>query len=150
MSFDMNSPNPYAPSTQPVAPKKSNVLLYVLLSIGGVLLLGCCGCAGFAYFAYNTGVKQVAQSVRPQLQADPAVQEHIGNLNSAEVDVGAAFSELKKDPDKHRGRSMAIRVKGDKAEGIVLGRLDQTGPNSARMADAVLIMPNGDTHSLAP
>lgn len=150
MSFDMNSPNPYAPSTQPAAPKKSNVLLYVLLGVGGVLLLGCCGCAGFSYFAFNAGTKQIATSVRPQLQADPAIQQHIGNLNSVEVDIGAVMTEVQKNPQRHQGRNMAVRVKGDKGEGVVLGRFDQTAPGEGRMANAELILPNGDMHSISP
>ena len=40
MSFDTNSPNPYAPSsTPPTAPKKSNVLMWVLLAVGFVYVL---------------------------------------------------------------------------------------------------------------
>lgn len=143
MSFDMNSPNPYAASTQPTAPKKSNVLLYVLLGIGGVLLLTCCGCGGVIWYGWNTGMSQisaaVAKIVRPSLQADPVIQEQIGELQSVEWELGSLVEETKKDPKRHQGRNMALRVKGPKGEGIVIGRFDQTGPDSGDLKNAELL-----------
>lgn len=150
MSFDPNPNNPYAASTQPVAPKKSNVLLYVMLGIGGALVAICCGCGGMGYFAFQKGIQQAATAVRPQLQADPAVMEHIGNLDTVSVDMGGLMSEVQKNPQRHQGRNMAFKVKGDKGQGIVIGRLDQQGAGQARIGEGELIMPSGEMFPLTP
>ena len=89
MSFD---PNPYsASSTQPTTPKKSNVLTYLLIA-GAVVLALCCGCGGVFAFLFNVGANQAAKLVRPQLQADPVIQQHIGDLETVEVSIGSLYS----------------------------------------------------------
>jgi hypothetical protein len=148
MSFDQ--PNPYAPasSTPPVAPKKSNTLLYVLLGVGGILLVSCLGCAGLLYVVGSKGMGMVAAQVKPQLQADPVVQEHIGTISEATLSIQDATVELQKNAERHKGRNFGFKLKGDKGSGLVMGRLDQSNPQNARIVDAELVLPDGTFHKL--
>ncbi|QDU31957.1 hypothetical protein ETAA8_71190 [Anatilimnocola aggregata] len=148
MSFDPKSTNPYAPaSTQPVAPKKSNVLLYVLLGIGGVALLVCCSCGGIGYFGFNQALGMVAQQIKPQLQTDPVIQEHIGTIDTLSMNMTKSVSEAEQ--NKKQG-FLVFDIKGEKGSGIVMGRVDQTNPQQARLAEGELRMADGQSFPLTP
>ena len=149
MSFDPNSPNPYAASsTQPTTPKKSNTLMYVLLGVGGILLLSCAGCIGLMYFGANAAFKMVGTKVKPQLQADPVVQQHIGTLSKVDLSIPAFVTEFEKNKSKHSGRDICFKVEGDKGKGLIMCRIDQSDPNNPRVVNAELCMENGEYHKL--
>ncbi|WP_254512185.1 hypothetical protein [Anatilimnocola floriformis] len=149
MSFDPNSPNPYAASsTQPTTPKKSNTLLYVLLGVGGVLLLSCAGCIGLGVYGFGQIGNVLTPKIQPQLQADPVVQEHIGNMTQCEWTITGLVQEVEKNKARHAGRDSAFKVKGDKGEGLVVGKLEPNGENP-RLINAELVLPNGEFHKLS-
>ena len=153
MSFDPNTPNPYAASsTQPTVPKKSNTLLYVLLGVGGILLLSCAGCGGFAWWGATSGMKMVGavvgKQVTPQLQADPVIKKHIGNISEVEMSITDAISELSKNQARHAGRDIGLKIKGDKGSGLIMCRMDQSTPNQPRVVNGELLI-NGEYHKLS-
>lgn len=149
MSFDPNATNPYSASTPPTTPKKSNTLLYVLGGLGAFVVLLCCGCGGVGMYFANFGLGQVANQVKPQLAADPVITQHLGNLQTAEISF-QTIAEAAKDPQHQRaGRDMGIRVKGDKGSGLVVGKIDQSNPAQARIRNAVLVLPSGESYPLS-
>ncbi len=146
MSFD--SPNPYAPaaSTPPVAPKKSNTLLYVLLGVGGILLVSCVGCAGLLVVAGTKGMSLVTAQLKPQIQADPVVREHIGEIKEMNWSITSFAKEFEKNQARHQGRDACFEVKGDKGSGLIMGKLNNNPPQ--RLDNAELVLPDGTFHKL--
>jgi hypothetical protein len=150
MSFDPNSTNPYSTSTQPTAPKKSNVLLYVLLGLGGAALLACCGCGGAMYFVTQAGLSAAADQLKPQLQSDPVVQEHVGEINSLGMNIMATGNEAQKNPKQPGDPDRIVfDIKGNKGSGQVVGELDQ-GAGQVRLRNAELRMSTGEAFPLSP
>lgn len=147
--MSLDSPNPYAASsTQPTVPKKSNTLTYILLGVGGILLVSCLGCGGLVYFLGSVGGKFVGKQVQAQLQADPVVQQHIGTISESSMSITEAAVELGKNAQRHQGRDIGIKIKGDKGEGLVMCRLDQSNPQNPRVLNGELVLPNGEYHKL--
>jgi hypothetical protein len=150
MSLDPNTPNPYAASTPPTAPKKSNTLLYVLGGIAVFFVIACCGCGGLAYWGGTFALKAAAEQVKPQLAADPVIQEHIGNLQTAEISVQAYVAEATKNPrHQQAGRDIGIKVTGDKGTGLVVCKIDQSNPGQPRVTNAELVLPSGEAYPLS-
>jgi hypothetical protein len=155
MSFDPNSTNPYAasPSTQPTAPKKSNVLMYVLLGIGAVVVIGCCGCAGMMMFGGNAfmqaGMNLVGEQIKPSLQADPVVQEHIGDIKKISMNFTASTQEAQRSQQAGEPQRMVFDVEGTKGKGQIIGtNMEQGG--QPRLKNAELRMSTGETYPLTP
>jgi hypothetical protein len=147
MSFD--SPNPYAASsTQPTVPKKSNTLLYILLGVGGILLVSCLGCGGLVYVFGTQGMKMVTAKIQPQVQADPVIREHIGEIKEFTWSITSFAKEYEKNSPRHEGRDVCFEVKGDKGEGLVMCRIDNTNPQNQRITNAELVLPNGEFHKM--
>lgn len=150
MSFDPSSTNPYAASTPPTAPKKSNTLLYVLGGIAAFVIIGCCGCGGLMWWGGTAALQVAANQVKPQLAADPVIQEHVGNLQTAEISVQAYISEAGKNPrHQQAGRDIAIKVKGDKGSGLVVCKIDQSNPGQPRVVNGELVLPSGESYPLS-
>jgi len=151
MSFDMNSPNPYAPSTQPVAPKKSNVLLYVLGGIGIVFLVCCLGCVGTLWFGgsslMNAGMNAVGEQMKPSLQRDPVVQEHIGDIKKVTMNFMESTEATQKSQEKGGPQRMVFELEGSKGKGKVTGT-----PNNQeqKLMNGELKMSTGETYPLSP
>lgn len=151
MSFDMNSPNPYAasPSTPPTAPKKSNVLMYVLLGVGAVLLVGCCGCGGLMWWGGNQAFNLVASTVKPSLQADPVVQEHVGEIESLSMNIMATGQEAETNKQPQGQERIVFDVKGSKGSGQIVGKVEPDGAGQAKLSNGELRI-NGQTFPLTP
>lgn len=149
MSFDPSSTNPYSASTPPATPKKSNTLLYVLGGIGAFVLLGCCGCGALAMFGGSAAFGVVANQVKPQLAADPVIQQHIGNLQSVEISLQSITQAAQNPKNQQAGRDMGIKVKGDKGSGLVVGKLDNSNPNQPRITNGVLQLSTGEEFPLS-
>src|SRR3954471_21845235 len=118
--------NPYAanPYGQP-PPKKSKALLYILLGFGGAMLVVCGLCAGGGYFAFGTGMSMVASQPQAEIQGKPAVQEHIGTIETATADLMAGVDEGQKKGARPGDNYLVIHIKGSKGSGDVVGRLPQ-------------------------
>jgi hypothetical protein len=151
MSFDMNSPNPYAASTQPVAPKKSNVLLYVLGGIAAVFVICCLGCVGTLWWGGNSlmsaGMAAVGESLKPSLQRDPVVQEHLGDIKKVTMNFMESTEATQKSQEKGGPQRMVFDLEGSKASGKVIGT-----PNNAeqKLNNGELILKDGSKFPLSP
>jgi hypothetical protein len=132
--------------TPPPPPKKSMLWLWILLGVGGVLVLICCGCMGLAYFgggkAMNATMDIVGKEIRPSLDADPVIQEHVGEIQSLSGDFSATIQESQ---NTGRQGEMVFRIKGSKGEGVVIGRPNQV---DMRLEDGHLRMSTGEEFPL--
>ncbi len=87
----MSYGNPNSPSSPPYnsggylsdpPPKKSSNTLMWVLGILGVLGLGTLAvCCGGGYMMYSWGTNLIAEEMKPRLQNDPSIQEHIGEIS---------------------------------------------------------------------
>ncbi len=148
MSNDMTDQNPYANTTGEPPKKKSKTLMIVLilLGIGGVVCLVCCG--GFMWFghsAMNMGMEMFANAIRQEYGDHPAVQQHIGELESVESDLfNAAAYE-----DQITPGELPFKVRGPKGEGSIIVGQGPTQPNGQPgVKDGRLILPDGEVIEL--
>ena len=149
MSQGLADQNPYE-HTAGGSPKKkkSNALKIVLIivGVGGVLCLLCCGVfAWFGYSAMNMGMEMFADSIRQEYGEHPAVQEHIGELESVESDLvnGAAY-EGQMTPGE-----LPFKVRGPNGEGAIIVR--QGTPQAdgrPGVAGGRLLLPDGEVIEL--
>ncbi|WP_153555998.1 hypothetical protein [Roseimaritima sediminicola] len=121
-------PNPNVPP--PDSGGSSSAVKWVLGILGGlavVMLLCCGGCFLLAKF----GLDQVGNQVASQVRNDPVVVEHIGQVESVEMD----FMETSR-YQQETGDSDAVvfTITGDKGTGVLKG--SQVGPN--QMGDFIL------------
>ena len=116
MSWDPNAgqtPSPYtpqAPLRDPYAPRPSsgNSLLFWILGSGALLaVLVCCG-GGVALLAFTKSFIQT--EVKEQLRDNAKLREHIGELETVELDFAGTMAE---DDDN----TFRYNVKGSKASG---------------------------------
>jgi hypothetical protein len=123
--------NPYStlggpPGMHP--PRKSNAWLWILGIGGGILGLGllCCGCfGGLFYFGWG----QMNEMVKQQIQNDPVIQEHIGEVYSVSANVMATGQEVQANPPPPGDNVLVFDVKGSKGSGQLVGtQLEQPAP----------------------
>ena len=140
--------NPYgAGNTMQPAPRKSNTWLWILLGVGGVILVGCCGCAGIAWWGMGAGMGMVAQQIRPSLDADPVVQEHIGEIEEFDWNLMATGEASEK---KTGGEDVIVwDVKGSKGAGQISGTVDQGGGGGVKLKNGKLKMKSGEEFNLS-
>jgi hypothetical protein len=137
--------NPFAgpPGSYAPPPRRSNVWLWILLAIGGVGVLVCCGCGGFGWYGYRVGTGVLGNELVTQLNADPAARQELGNVQSAQFDMVATSQAASKTPaEGGRRQAMVFHAVGDKARGDVLAEQDHTGKGVA-FKNAVLVLPSG-------
>lgn len=138
--------NPFdGPGNRTEAPpqRKSNVWLWVLGIVGVLGLLVILGCCGSVFFAYQFGAGMIGEQVKSELRGNPVVQEHIGDIESAEMNLTATAQETQDQPG---GESIVFDLEGSKGSAKVA---IQQGPGG-EITSAVLIMPDGTRHQAVP
>ncbi len=70
------------------------------------------------------GLDQVGGQVAQQVQNDPAIVEHIGNVESVSMDIMGTTKYQQESGDSD---GMVFEITGDKGTGILRG--SKTGPN---------------------
>jgi hypothetical protein len=98
----------------PEAPRKSGgswllIVLGVLVG-GGVLCCLCCG--GLMMMGWG----QIGKVVKANIESDPVVQEQLGEIESAKMNLTKATQYLQENPGKN---IMAFDIKGSKGSGVV-------------------------------
>lgn len=128
---------------QPAQPprKKSSAgkIILILAGVGGVFLLLCCGGIGaMSWF----GLSQVGNVVAQQVQDDPAIQEHIGEIQSSSFNM-MATGELAEETGEQG--VIVLDVTGSKGSGKLRARME--GEN---VTQATLVLPDGQEFELSP
>jgi hypothetical protein len=138
--------SPYAGAPQRPAPKKGpNWLLIIGIGVGVLALggaaLGVCCCGGGA-LAFPALTQVVGDEVAKQVKDDPAIQEHIGDIEKITYNFTESM-EASADGDER----MAFDVEGSKGSGLLIVE----GANSGNEIDVTygeLVMPDGGTFYL--
>lgn len=135
-----NTPNPYAGNYgQAPPPKKSYAIFWILGIIGGVIVLGCGCCGVMSYVGFNTGMNMVAEQIKGEVQGHPAIQEHIGTIETATTDFSASMQETEKKGGQGNNH-LVIHVKGSKGEGDIIGGQQ---PGRPGLSNKILRLPDG-------
>jgi hypothetical protein len=133
-------PNPF--SAGPAAyqqPKSSNTWLWILLGVGGVGLLVCCGCGGFGWMTMNQGFTIFEQNLQAQLSSSPTAQEHLGDIQSVKFDFMAG---MKRTEERGGQQTFVFHVTGSKATMDVEG--DQPPFGGQAVLNPVIVLPGGE------
>lgn len=120
-------------STQP-QPRKSNALWWILGILGCVAVVGAFVCCGGGYFAYRFSTEMVGTIVKDAVAQDPAIEEHIGTIQTIDVNLGATG-------EAGGGNRMVFDVRGDKGSGQIEAVLS---PGGQSLDSAVLVLPDGE------
>ncbi len=144
--------NPYASlgggggMSQP--PKRSTSVWTWVLGIGGGFLLAgllCCGCIGFVFYF---GVNQMHEQVKQQIQNDPVIQQHIGQVQSVSTNFQASVKEIQENPPPPGDNVLTFDVKGTKGEGLLVGT-QLTAPAPGKFLRNMKLKKDGQVYPLA-
>ncbi|TWT79380.1 hypothetical protein CA13_07800 [Planctomycetes bacterium CA13] len=146
--MSMNSDNPFQSSrnntTEP-QPKKRNVWVWVLGTLGVLGVVGALVCCGGSYFMFQFGQNMMGDQIKKQVGDDPIIVEHIGEIESAKM----SFTETASAADGQKPDPIAFDVVGDKGSAVLVIRPDNNAPGQPfSFRSAELILPDGSRHQL--
>lgn len=118
-------------------PKKSNKGCLIGCGIAGVLgLLVCCGGGGAAIMF---GLSAFGEIAKAELQGNPVIVEHIGEIESVDFSFGGTAGVAEENPGA--GNTLVFDIKGDKGSGQVVIVQNQNG--GGPIESAKLLLPDG-------
>lgn len=142
MSWDPKSvaPQPYSPLPDPYGPRRSSggSALWLMLGGGGILLLLLC-CGGGVGLLLMVRSMMTAE-VKSQLRDNPKLREHVGELETVELDFAGSIAE---DDDN----TFKYNIRGSKGSGeltVVESDDDET------IVEATLRLPDGTKVKILP
>lgn len=123
---------------------KSRVWLWVLGTVGVLVVLGAVVCCGGGYFAFQ-GVKgMLAQAVRDEVRGNPVIDEHLGPIESVEFNTWATAEEQQETPD-----ALVYDVEGSKSSGTLVVH-PEPGGDPQSISSIVLVLSDGTRHQVKP
>ena len=146
--FDKNSPSNsehhppnsehHPPEQKPANAKSRNGCL---IAVVVVLLLSVLVCCGGGVALYYFGSEAISELVRSEVENDPAILEHIGEIESFELDISdtAAAGQAAEQPGDPS--PIAFQIQGSKGEGQLLVMPDDT--QNGGFGSATLILSDG-------
>ena len=126
------------PHAHPPPPRSRKRLVWILAGVGGLISLLCCG--GFGLLAYF-GFGIVATDIRNQVRDHPIVVEHIGEVESFEMN----FTESAATNDDS---TFVYEMKGTKGSGVLTAKHVTNDEGSEEILWARLRLRNGQQHDL--
>jgi hypothetical protein len=125
----------------PPTPRKSSAGLWWGLGIGGAVLLLACGgtCTGLLMFGMNIAEEEIAA----QLRDEPKFREHIGELQSLDMDLIASGAE---DDDE----VFVYKVRGSKGSGKVTIHEGEDDDGNTTVEKATLRLSDGTQVQVVP
>ena len=129
----------------PVQRRKRTSAGCIIVVVVGVLMVFmtlCCGGVGLiSYFVLTL----IGDEVEGDLRDNPVIAEHIGTIQSFELDWGGSFVEEEDDD------TFVFRIRGSKASGIVTVFCDNTGnAEIVEVLSGTLQVDSGETYDLFP
>jgi hypothetical protein len=132
--------DPYGPPQPPPRRSSSGCWIWAIVAGAGFLLLMCCG--GGALLV-GFGLQIVTTEIEDQLSGNPILQEHIGEVQSFEMDWSRSFAD--EDDD-----TFIYQVQGTKGEGRVTVKHITGEDGNEVILSAQLRLPSGETIDLMP
>lgn len=126
-----------AAQAPPQKSKKGCLIAVVVVFL--LMFLVCCG-GGVAMFYYGTNA--LGEVVVSQVENDPAIVEHIGEVESCSLDFGATAKAAESAEQAGDQTPIAFEIKGSKGEGTLL--LMQEPGNQEAFSSGTLILPNDE------
>ena len=118
---------------------KRGCCILAIVATGFMAVLFCVGCVLILVFA----MQMVTAETEDQLSENPILIEHIGNVESFELDWARSFSHDEDD-------TFIYDVKGTEGVGRVTVRQITNDDGDEEILDAELRLPNGETFDLMP
>ena len=140
--FDRPGAAPHQYGERPPQRGASRVWLWVLGTIGILVVLAALVCCGGGYFAWQFGSEALAKAMIEELQGNPVIEEHIGEIERAEMNLQATAEEQENVPN-----SLTFDIEGPKGEGRLVVRQDP-GAEKPSVSSAVLVLPDGTRHQV--
>ena len=114
--------------------------MWIALAIGGVLLMVCGGgCGALVVFGLNVAEEEIIA----QLRDNPKLREHIGEIESLDLDIVASGAEDDSDV-------FVYRVKGNKGAGRLTIREGSNDDFDTIVEEATLRLPDGTEVQIVP
>jgi hypothetical protein len=141
------SQNPYAPEWQSGFPKEKSAARpksrgcwwgALALGCGGMLALCCGGGSGLVYF----GMSVMAEEIKTKVRDDPALREHIGEIQQFEADMMASIAEADDD-------TYVYHVQGTKGSGELRVKSVTDDNGDEQVVSGTLRLPDGTEVQLA-
>ena len=124
-------------AAQAPPPKSKKGCLIAVVVAFLILFLVCCGGGGAVFYF---GTSALGQVVIVQVENDPAIVEHIGEVESCSLDFGATAKAAESAEQAGDQTPIAFEIKGSKGEGTLL--LMQEAGNQEAFNSGTLILPN--------
>jgi hypothetical protein len=138
--------NPYGDprfGQMPPPPPPSRWWLWLLLGGGGVVALFCCGGVGLFVVAMN----YLESEVQKSLANEPAIQEHVGDLESVDFDIMATGELTEQNEGDDR---LVFNLKGSKGNAVLIGETTDDGDGNVVVVNGVLRLPSGEEVPISP
>lgn len=136
--FESN-PNARGASYGEAPPKKSKAKFW-LLGCGITGVLGFVVCCGGGVAVTQFGLTMLAGEFKKQLDGNPVIVEHIGDIESLEMSWSDTFAGAQNADGG--AEELAFQIKGTKGSGVVMIQQDQSGDGTG-MESATLVMEDG-------
>jgi hypothetical protein len=120
--------------------KSSSAGLWIALAVAGAVLLVCGGGCGALVFV---GLNVAEEEIAVQLRDNPKLREHVGEIESLDMDIIASGAEDDDDV-------FVYRVKGSKGSGKLTIREGTSDDFDTIVEEATLRLPDGTTVPIVP
>lgn len=124
--------------SQPPAKKKWPMILAIVLGLGFLSMVICCGVLWFAMSKVG-GLGAMFEPVRQELNRMPGVTEEIGEVESMSMNFGETVNEAEQNPD-----FIVFDLEGTSGSAKAAVKV---GPNGG-VEEAILILPDGTRKEL--
>lgn len=141
---NINSDDPFEDSKPQQAPdakpeKKSRFWIWVIGVFGGLCLLGLLVCCGAGFWLLNF----LTDGYQQQLTGNPAITEHIGQIQSMKMNLTKTAEESENAGDN----TFAFDIQGSDASATILIKQDSAG-DGTKIEAATLILSDGSRHQV--
>ena len=131
---------PYESATQPSRRSSGGCVIWAILLGAGLMLLLCCG-GGALIMRF--GMQIITTQVEDQLADNPILREHVGEIESFELDWTRSFAD--EDDD-----TFIYQVRGSKGEGRVTVKHITDDDGNEEILEAELRLSSGEVVDLMP
>ena len=135
------SPDPMMPApSQPEKSGKTCLILGLIFGGLGAVLLLCGGCCVFGMFQFSGQLGEMAEA---ELANNPVILEHVGEIQSLEVDWSATINAASERPN-----TFVFDLAGEKNSGTASLVMLDRGGGRLQVVSGELTLSNGETYQL--